>query len=133
MKKIIYYLRMTLFTIYLITLFLLIDNFYNINIITSIYFILNIVYSLIIILSILSKKKIFKNPISYNILNIGIYIYTIVIYIITSSKTKLEIMNNNLYFNNNFIMLSILLLGLSIYSLYLNNTLDNKKSDKEIK
>ena len=133
MKKIIYYLRMTLFTIYLITLFLLIDNFYNINIITSIYFILNIVYSLIIILSILSKKKIFKNPISYNILNIGIYIYTIVIYIITSNKTKLEIMNNNLYFNNNFIMLSILLLGLSIYSLYLNNTLDNKKSDKEIK
>ena len=133
MKKIIYYLRMTLFTIYLITMFLLIDNFYNINIITSIYFILNIVYSLIIILSILSKKKIFKNPISYNILNIGIYIYTIVIYIITSNKTKLEIMNNNLYFNNNFIMLSILLLGLSIYSLYLNNTLDNKKSDKEIK
>ena len=108
MKKIIYYLRMTLFTIYLITLFLLIDNFYNINIITSIYFILNIVYSLIIILSILSKKKIFKNPISYNILNIGIYIYTIVIYIITSNKTKLEIMNNNLYFNNNFIMLHVL-------------------------
>ncbi len=129
MKKFTYYLRLILFIAYLIILFLMIDNFYSSNFFITLYFILNALYSFIIILTIISKKNQFKETISYNILNMGISIYTIVIYIIVQKETKLEIINNEIYFRNNFIMLSILLLGLTIYSLYLNKEM--KKNDKE--
>lgn len=125
MKKFLYYLRILLFITYLIIMFLLIDKIYLSNFISTLYFILNLLYSIIIILTILSKKEIFKTTISYNILNIGIYLYTILLFKITSTNTTLDIINNQTYFRNNFIMISLLVIGLSGYSLILNN--DEKK------
>lgn len=58
----------------------IIDKIYLSNFISTLYFILNLLYSIIIILTILSKKEIFKTTISYNILNIGIYLYTILLF-----------------------------------------------------
>ena len=121
MKKFLYYLRILLFITYLIIMFLLIDKIYLSNFISTLYFILNLLYSIIIILTILSKKEIFKTTISYNILNIGIYLYTILLFKITSTNTTLDIINNQTYFQNNFIMISLLVIGLSGYSLILNN------------
>ena len=121
MKKFLYYLRIILFITYLIVMFLLIDKIYLSNFISTVYFILNLLYSIIIILTILSKKEIFKTTISYNILNIGIYLYTILLFKITSTNTTLDIINNQTYFQNNFIMISLLVIGLSCYSLILNN------------
>lgn len=121
MKKFLYYLRIILFITYLIVMFLLIDKIYLSNFISTLYFILNLLYSIIIILTILSKKEIFKTTISYNILNMGIYLYTILLFKITSMNTTLDIINNQTYFQNNFIMISLLVIGLSGYSLILNN------------
>ena len=121
MKKFLYYLRILLFITYLIIMFLLIDKIYLSNFISTLYFVLNLLYSIIIILTILSKKEIFKTTISYNILNIGIYLYTILLFKITSTNTTLDIINNQTYFQNNFIMISLLVIGLSCYSLILNN------------
>ncbi len=121
MKKFLYYLRIILFITYLIVMFLLIDKIYLSNFISTVYFILNLLYSIIIILTILSKKEIFKTTISYNILNMGIYLYTILLFKITSMNTTLDIINNQTYFQNNFIMISLLVIGLSGYSLILNN------------
>ena len=121
MKKFLYYLRILLFITYLIIMFLLIDKIYLSNFISTLYFILNLLYSIIIILTILSKKEIFKTTISYNILNMGIYLYTILLFKITSMNTTLDIINNQTYFQNNFIMISLLVIGLSGYSLILNN------------
>lgn len=121
MKKFLYYLRILLFITYLIIMFLLIDKIYLSNFISTLYFILNLLYSIIIILTILSKKEIFKTTISYNILNIGIYLYTILLFKITSTNTTLDIINNQTYFQNNFIMISLLVIGLNCYSLILNN------------
>ena len=120
MKKTLYYLRIILFIIYLILTFLLIDKLFRLNIFAVIYFILNLVYSFIMILTILSKKNVFKETISYNILNIGIYLYTIMLFKITTLNTHLDIINNSVYFKNNFIMISILLIGIITYSIILN-------------
>lgn len=125
MKKTLYYLRIVLFIVYLITIFLLIDKLFKLNIFAVIYFTLNLIYSFIMILTILSKKYIFKEAISYNILNIGISLYTIMLFKITISNTHLDIINNSVYFKNNFIMMSILLIGIIIYSLILNKENDN--------
>lgn len=125
MKKITYYLRFILFIIYLIVMFLLIDSIYKPNFFSTLYFFLNLIYSFIMILSILSKKEIFKNIISYNILNLGIYLYTFMLYRITYSNTTLEILSNEIYFRNNFIMISILLIGIITYTLILNKETKN--------
>lgn len=121
MKKILYYLRLLLFIPYLVIIFLLIDNLYKTSFLSVIFFLLNLIYSFIIILTILSKKKIYQETISFNFLNIGIYTYIFMLYRITSTNSILDIINNKVYFNNNYIMLSILLIGLTTYAIFLNN------------
>ena len=107
--------------IFLIIIFLLIDNLYKTSFLSIIFFLLNLIYSFIVILTILSKKKIYQETISFNFLNIGIYIYIFMLYRITSTNSILDIINNKAYFNNNYIMLSILLIGLTTYAIFLNN------------
>lgn len=121
MKKILYYLRLLLFIPYLVIIFLLIDNLYKTSFLSIIFFLLNLIYSFIMILTILSKKKIYQETISFNFLNIGIYTYIFMLYKITSTNSILDIINNKAYFNNNYIMLSILLIGLTTYAIFLNN------------
>lgn len=120
MKKILYYTRLTLFMIYLLCILLLLNNLYKPNVFSSIYFIFNLIYSFLIILSILSKKDNFISNISYNILNIGIYIYTGMLYYIAYSHSILDFINHEVYFRNNFILMSILLTGMIIYTLIIN-------------
>ena len=98
MKKIIYYARILLFIVYLLTIFILIDKIFTIKPLGSVYFILNLIYSFIVILSILSKKKAFINAISYNILSIAIYLYTVVLGYITYTSSKLTILNSISYY-----------------------------------
>ena len=121
MKKILYYLRLLLFIPYLVIIFLLIDNLYKTSFLSIIFFLLNLIYSFIMILTTLSKKKIYQETISFNFLNIGIYTYIFMLYKITSTNSILDIINNKAYFNNNYIMLSILLIGLTTYAIFLNN------------
>ena len=127
MKKILYYIRLIIFIIYLIIMFLLIDKLYKSNFLTILYFILNIFHAIIIILTILSKKNIFKETISYNLLNIGLYVYTSIIYYIIFDATSIEILSNENYFYNNFIMLSILIVTLTFYTFLLNQ--EENKND----
>ena len=97
MKKIVYYLSIILFTIYLFITFLLINKLYKTSILSIIYFIIKIIYSIFIIIAILSKKDIYKNSLSYNILNIGIYFYTFMLYKITNTNTTLDIIQFLIY------------------------------------
>ena len=119
--KLLYYIRFTLFILFLLCMFLLIDKVLTINIFGTLFFFVSLVYSIIVILSILSKKKIFITTISYNILNTGIYLYTFILYYYSHISTKLEILNNNEYFRNNFIFVSILLIFEISYTLFLNS------------
>ena len=120
MKKIIFYLRNILFIFYLLGTFWLIDSLFTIKPLGPIYFILCLIYSFIMILSLLSKKKSFLNAISYNILTIFIYLYTVALCYITTNSSKLTILSNALYYKNNFILLYLLFLGLILYTIELN-------------
>ena len=121
-KKIFYYFRTFLFIFYLIIMFLLIDKIFKPNFFSTMFFILNLFYSIIIISTIISKKKVFKESYSHNILNIGFYSYIFMLYKIVVSNTSLDILNNEIYFRNNYVMLGILLIGLILFSLSLNNS-----------
>ena len=128
MIKFINYLKTILFTVYLLILFLLIDKLYRPDFITITYFIMNFLYAFIIILSIISKKKVFRENVYYNIFNIGIYVYNIVIYYLVANNTRMEILNNQTYFRNNFLIVGSILIGLIFYSLFLNGKKEIKKN-----
>ena len=129
MKKIFYYLRIITFIAYLIIMFLLIDKLYKSDIWAIIYFIFSFIYIVIMILTILSKKEIFKETISYNTLNIGLYAYTFVIYYLIFDASNLEILANESYFHHNYLMLCILMVTLSIFAILLNRESDLEKKD----
>ena len=120
MTKITYYIRIILFITYLLCMFFLIDKVLTINSLGTIHFLLSIIYSILSILSILSKKKIFIETISYNIFNIGLYIYTFVMAYMAFTSSKLDILNNVEYYRNNFILLIFMLVLNILFTLYLN-------------
>ena len=120
MKKFCYYFRITSFCLYLIAMFLLIDKLYRPDIFGIIYFIFNIIYGIILILTILSKKDSYKNSIYYNVSNIIFYIYTFSVFSVTFNATQLEIISNELFFHFNYIFLSIYIIALLGYALFLN-------------
>ena len=129
MKKIFYYLRVIIFIAYLIIMFLLIDKLYKPDIWSIIYFIFSFIYIIIMILTILSKKEIFKRIISYNVLNIGLYAYTFVIYYFIFDASNIEILANESYFHHNYLMLCILMITLSIFAILLNRESDLEKDN----
>ena len=122
MKKFCYYFRITSFCLYLIAMFLLVDKLYRPDIFGIIYFIFNIIYGIILILTILSKKDAYKESIYYNVSNIIFYIYTFSVFSVTFNATTLEIISNELFFHFNYIFLSIYILALLGYALFLNKT-----------
>ena len=125
MKKFIYYLRLLTFTLYLIVMFILIEEFYKPDIVRFIFYTLSIIYAITSILSILSKKDIFKSMISFNILNISFYTYLFIIFIVTFNSTRFDILNNEIYFRNNLILISIFYVILILFNLSLNKEDDN--------
>ena len=129
MKKFFYYLRLISFCLYLIIMFLLIDKLYKPDIWSIIYFIFSFIYIIIMILTILSKKEIFKRIISYNVLNIGLYAYTFVIYYLIFDASNLEILANESYFHHNYLMLCTLMITLILFAILLNRESDLEKKD----
>lgn len=129
MKKLFYYLRVITFIAYLIIMFLLIDKLYKPDIWSIIYFIFSFIYIVIMILTFLSKKDIFKETISYNILNIGLYGYTFVIYYLIFDASNLEILANESYFHHNYLMLCILMITLVLFAILLNRESDLEKDN----
>ena len=120
MKNFIYYLRIFTFTLFLIVMFILIEEFYKPDIIRFIFYTLSIIYAITSILSILSKKDIFKDIISYNLLNISLYIYTFIIFGVTFNSTRFDILSNEIYFCNNLLILSFFFIVLIGFTLSLN-------------
>ena len=120
MKNFVYYLRIFTFTLFLIVMFILIEEFYKPDIIRFIFYTLSIIYAITSILSILSKKEIFKEIISYNLLNISLYIYTFIIFVVTFNSTIFDIISNEIYFRNNLIILSFFFIVLTGFTLSLN-------------
>ena len=120
MKKFFYYLRLITFILYFIVMFLLIEDFYKPDIIRFIFYTASIFYSIVMILSILSKKEIFKDLISFNLVNIGLYTYLFIIYFVVFKSPRIEILSNEIYFRNNLILLGFFSIVLAIFTLSIN-------------
>ena len=124
-RNIIYYSRYVLFILHNFIVFQLLYIILRMNAFGIIYLILEIIYIIVIITQLLGAKLRYKREIIYNCMQIGFYIYLILFFI----KIRTNYITPSLSFiflRNNFIVLSILLVIIMIYS----KIIVNKRQEK---
>ena len=124
-RNIIYYSRYILFILHNFIVFQLLYIILRMNAFGIIYLILEIIYIIVIITQLLGAKLRYKREIIYNCMQIGFYIYLILFFI----KIRTNYITPSLSFiflRNNFIVLSILLVIIMIYS----KIIVNKRQEK---
>lgn len=127
-QKILYYFRLILFIISLILMFLTLKNYIKIGIFGYVYLWIEFVYIVTIILTFLSKREIYKNDLVFNIMHICTYLYQIIMIIRMSHyKVSILIKDSILFYRNNYIILTVLLLTLIFYNIILYNDLSKNR------
>ena len=124
-RNIIYYSRYVLFILHNFIVFQLLYIILRMKAFGIIYLILEIIYIIVIITQLLGAKLRYKREIIYNCMQIGFYIYLILFFI----KIRTNYITPSLSFiflRNNFIVLSILLVIITIYS----KIIVNKRQEK---
>ena len=124
-RNIIYYSRYILFILHNFIVFQLLYIILRMKVFGIIYLILEIIYIIVIITQLLGAKLRYKREIIYNCMQIGFYIYLILFFI----KIRTNYITPSLSFiflRNNFIVLSILLVIIMIYS----KIIVNKRQEK---
>ena len=122
---IIYYSRYVLFILHNFIVFQLLYIILRMKAFGIIYLILEIIYIIVIITQLLGAKLRYKREIIYNCMQIGFYIYLILFFI----KIRTNYITPSLSFiflRNNFIVLSILLVIIMIYSKIIVNRRQEK-------
>ncbi len=124
-KNIIYYTRYVLFIIHNFMVFQLLYIILRMKAYGIIFLILELIYIVIIITQLLGAKLRYKKDVIYNCMQIGFYLYLFLFFI----KIKTNFITPSLSFvflRNNFIVLSILLLIIMLYS----KIIVNKRQEK---
>ena len=130
-QKILYYSRLFLFIISLILIFITIKNYVKIGLWGYIFFIIELIYILGMLITILSKREIYKNDLCFNIMHIGTYLYQIILSVrMFTFPLSLLVKESYIFYRNNYIILSVLLLTLIFYSLVLYGDLTINKKRK---
>lgn len=127
-QKILYYLRLTLFIVSLILIFLTIKNYIKVGIWGYIFFIMEFLFIISILFTILSKRQTYVDDLSFNIMHIGTYIYQMIVTIRMQTYELTSIIPESyIFYRNNYIIISILLGALIFFTGLLYNDQYNKK------
>lgn len=133
MKKvtnILYCIRIILFIMHLLMLFTVLNNIVDVGLIGYLFLIIDSIYVIRVIFELLSQKKCYKNEIYYNIMQIGLFIYIIVLWYKLYFDNTLLTKEFFVYLKTNYIILIILIAFLLFYSKFgINNILVKKNSD----
>ena len=116
---------MILFVIHFYFIFMMLPNILDAKIYGIIFLVFYLAFVIKTIIELLSKKGRYKNDIIYNIMQIGLYAYLLVISLKTT-VAKVYVTRLTLsYFKMNYIILSILIVFIFVYS-YLEFKSSNK-------
>ena len=116
-QKILYYIRLFLFVISMVLIFININNYLKIGVFGYIFLYIEFIYIITILITILSKRKIYMTDLIFNFMHIGTYVYQIILSIrMFSFKVSMVIKDSLFFYNNNYIILTVLLLTLIFYS-----------------
>ena len=121
-----YFLRLMLFIFHIVMIYMLLDVIMRVGLFGYIFLIIDIIYILKILLEFLSKKERYQKEIYYNIMQIGLFAYIIVLWSKLCFDNIIYTLDFVNYLKNNFIILSILIAFLLLYSTLLINNKKNK-------
>lgn len=124
LAKIIYPIRIILFIIHLLMLYMMIDDIVYVSF-GYLFLFIDIIYVIRVIMELFSQKSLYKKDIYYNIMQIGLYTYIGVLWyrLTFGSIISKELL---LYLKTNYIILSILFLFLTFYSTILIHKMNEK-------
>ena len=114
-KKILYFFRITVFTVHIFVVFQLLYILLRMKYSGIIFLVIDILYIIIVLAQLLGAKLRYKKEVIYNFMQIGFYIYFAMFFI----KIKTNFITPTLsyeFLRNNFLVLSLLLLVILVYS-----------------
>ena len=124
-KKVLYFLRVTIFTLHIFVVFQLLYIILRMKYAGIIFLVVDILYIIIVLTQLLGAKLRYKKEVIYNFMQIGFYIYFAMFFI----KIKTNFITPTLsyeFLRNNFLVLSLLLLVILVYS----KLIVNKRQEK---
>ena len=122
LKRIFYYLRIFSIIIFVIFITLLLDIIFNSGISGTSFLIMCSLFILINIFTILTRKEIYKDLISYNLISIALTIYLSIIVVKLYTDYKVASLMYTLnydYFKTNFIVIDLVILGIILNTLFI--------------
>lgn len=114
--KIVYSIKMLLFIIQFYFVFIMLHNILDTRVYGIIFIVFYLIFVLKTIIELLSKKQRYKNDYIYNIMQLGIYIYLLIVSIKTTAFKVYVTRNTIEYFKTNYIILSLLIVFVLVYS-----------------
>ena len=117
MKKVLYIIRIILFLLQFYLVFSMLNNILQIGLVGYIFMLLYFIYIIKIITELLSKKKSYQKDFVYNFMQIGFAFYLLVIFLKVYFEKIVVIGSTMGYFNINYIILSLLMTFILIYSI----------------
>ena len=124
-KKVLYFLRVTIFTLHIFVVFQLLYIILRMKYAGIIFLVVDILYIIIVLTQLLGAKLRYKKEVIYNFMQIGFYIYFAMFFI----KIKTNFITPTLsyeFLRNNFLVLSLLLFVILVYS----KLIVNKRQEK---
>ena len=116
LAKVIYLIKLVFFVIHFYFVFLMLHNILDTKLYGIIFLVFYILFAFKVIIELLSKKDRYKNDLIYNIMQIGVYFYLLIISIKTY-VAKIYVTRITLgYFKLNYIILSVLIIFIFVYS-----------------
>ena len=114
--KIVYSIKMLLFIVQFYFVFIMLHNILDTRVYGIIFIVFYLIFVLKTIIELLSKKQRYKNDYIYNIMQLGIYIYLLIVSIKTTVFKVYVTRNTIEYFKTNYIILSLLIVFVLVYS-----------------
>ena len=121
-KKIAYYLRITSVVLFIVFVCWLLEVIFNCGVFGISFLVMCSLFVLINIFTVLSRKDIYKELVSYNLISLALTIYLgiIVIKLYTDYRAhSLMYTLNYDYFKTNFIIVDLVILGIILNTLFI--------------
>ena len=121
-KKVAYYLRIISLVLFIVFICLLLEIIFNCGVFGISFLIMCSLFVLINIFTILSRKDIYKELVSYNLISLALTIYLgiIVTKLYTDYRaSSMMYMINYDYFKTNFIIIDLVILGIILNTLFI--------------
>lgn len=122
LKKLIYYLRIVSIVLFIVFVYLLLDVILDCGIFGISFLVMCSLFILINLFTVLSRKDIYKELVSYNLISFALtfYLGIIVVKLYTDYRAhSLMYTLNYDYFKTNFIIIDLVILGIILNTLFI--------------